>query len=84
MTLIASTARATNTTPITVVATLAVNGVPAPLGSVNFLDNGKLIAQVPVVGLTPASGLSPGTAKLVTRLTPGIHTMVGIYSGAGN
>ncbi len=31
----------------------------------------QLIAQVPVVGLAPAAGASPGTAELITRLTPG-------------
>ncbi|MBB5059559.1 hypothetical protein HDF16_004285 [Granulicella aggregans] len=84
MSLTASSATVTNLTPVTVVATLAVGTTPATTGSVNFLDNGKPIAQIPVVGLTPAAGAVTGTATLVTRLTPGTHVIVGIYSGAGN
>jgi len=84
MTLTASTPTATNTTPVTILATLTVNGAPVPLGSVNFMDNGKTIAQVPVVGLTPATGETAGTAKLVTRFATGTHQIVAIYSGAGN
>jgi Pro-kumamolisin, activation domain/Bacterial Ig-like domain (group 3)/FG-GAP-like repeat len=84
MSLTASSTTATNLTPVTLVATLTVNGTPATTGSIRFLDNGITIAQVPVVGLTPAAGMAAGTATLVTRLTPGNHTIVGIYSGAGN
>jgi subtilase family serine protease len=84
MTMTASTSTATNTTPVTILATLSINGAPVTVGSVNFLDNGKSIAQVPVVGLNPSAGATSGTAKLVTRLAAGTHQFVGIYSGAGN
>jgi hypothetical protein len=80
----ASTTSTTSNTPVTILATLTVNGAPVPLGSVQFQDNGKPMAVVPVVGLNPAAGALAGTAKLVTRLTPGTHTILGIYSGAGN
>jgi hypothetical protein len=84
LTMTASTTSATSNQPVTILATLTVNGTPVPLGSVQFQDNGKTISVVPVVGLNPAAGALPGTAKLVTRLTPGTHTILGIYSGAGN
>ena len=84
MTLTSSTTTATNTTPVTILATVSINGAPVPVGSVNFLDNGKSIAQVQVVGLNPAPGATSGTATLVTRLAVGTHQIVGIYSGAGN
>jgi len=84
LTMTASTTSTTSNTPVTILATLTVNGAPVPLGSVQFQDNGKPMAVVPVVGLSPAAGALPGTAKLVTRLAPGTHTIVGIYSGAGN
>ncbi|HEX8811843.1 MAG TPA: Ig-like domain repeat protein, partial [Terracidiphilus sp.] len=84
MTMTESTTTATNTTPVSIVATLTLNGQPLPLGFVNFMDNGKTIATVPVVGLAPASGIAAGTATLTTRFTPGSHQIVGIYSGAGN
>jgi hypothetical protein len=84
LTMTASTTSTTSNTPVTILATLTVNGAPVPLGTVQFLDNGKPMAVVPVVGLSPAAGALPGTGKLITRLTPGTHTILGIYSGAGN
>ena len=84
MTMTASTTTATNTTPVTIQAVLTLNGAPVTQGTVNFLDNGKSIAQVQVVGLNPSAGAVSGTATLVKRLPVGTHEIVGLYSGAGN
>jgi hypothetical protein len=84
MTMTSSTTTATNTTAVKIVAALTLDGAPVTLGSVNFMDNGKLFATVPVAGLNAAAGYQAGTATLTTRLTPGVHNFVGIYSGAGN
>jgi subtilase family serine protease len=84
MTMTASTTTATNLTPVTIQAVLTVNGAPVTQGTVNFMDNGKSIAQVQVVGLNPSAGAVSGTATLVKRLPVGTHEIVGIYSGAGN
>ena len=84
MTMTASATTATNLTPVTIQAVLTVNGVPVTQGTVNFLDNGKSIGQVQVVGLNPSAGAKSGTATLVKRLPVGTHEIVGIYSGAGN
>jgi hypothetical protein len=84
MTLTTSATTATNTTPVTILATLTLNGAPVTLGTVSFSDNGKVIAVVPVVGLSPAKGFTAGTAKLVTRFAPGTHNITAVYSGVGS
>ncbi len=84
LTMTASNTTPSADTPVTILATLTVGGAPVPFGSVRFLDNGQTIADIPVVGLSPAAGQVAGTARLVTRFLPGNHVIVGIYSGAGN
>jgi len=84
LTMTASNTTPTADTPVTILATLTLGGAPVPFGSVRFLDNGQTIANIPVVGLSPAAGQVAGTARLVTRFLPGSHVIVGIYSGVGN
>jgi subtilase family serine protease len=84
LTMTASNTTPTADTPVTILATLTLGGAPVPYGSVSFSDNGKTIANIPVVGLSPAAGQVAGTARLVTRFSPGSHVIVGIYSGVGN
>ena len=84
MTITSSATTATNLTAVTIQAVLTLNGAPVTQGTVNFLDNGKSIGQVQVVGLNPSAGLKSGTATLVKRLPVGTHEIVGLYSGVGN
>jgi hypothetical protein len=83
MTMTASTYTATNTTPVTIQAALTVNGAPVTQGSVIFKDNGKVFAQVQVVGPYPSAGATSGMATLVTRLPVGTHQFTAQFSGVG-
>jgi len=74
----------TNSTPVTLSASVTLNSSPAPVGIVNFYDGKTLLAAVPVVGVNPAKGATTGTAKLVTLLPTGTHSLTAVYGGVGS
>ncbi len=81
VTLTASSTNATNTAPVTLSAAVTLNGAPASVGIVTFMDGAKILGKIPVVGLLPATGSTPGAAKLVTMLPLGTHSITASYGG---
>jgi hypothetical protein len=81
VTLTASSTTATNTSPVTLAAAVNVSSTPATAGIVTFLDGATVLARVPVVGVNAASGSTTGTARLVTLLPDGTHTLTAVYGG---
>jgi len=81
ITLTASSDSTSNTAPVTLSAAVTLSESPAPIGLVSFMDGAKLLARVPIVGINPAAGAATGTAKLVTLLPTGTHSITATYAG---
>jgi hypothetical protein len=79
--LTASTGAAQPGQPVTFTATVTpAAGSAAPTGSVDFLDNGSILATVPL----PTTGTGNArTAVLTTPLGPGHHVVTAVYGGDG-
>src|SRR5208337_5394889 len=69
--------------PVTFTATVTANAEGTPTGTVNFTDNGTIIAGCGEVQLVPQENGSAATCQ-TSRLTVGSHTIIATYSGDQN
>ena len=75
---------ATSSQVLTLTATVTSGSNPVTGGTVTFLNGNAALGTVQLIGNSPASGFTTGTAVLATRLPLGANSITARYNGLGS